>query len=525
MQTQLTTALPFVLHSEKRNRSSLRCFGAVIWCSTSMEEDFEKCKSSITATLKRTRELLLVVRYNHNMLQFFGHQLNQTHQLLLPLVPTTDAALTAMDILREEIEKSAALVGTHARPFDFQSYCKVETVQDKVQNLCSTFVECFRDLGVQADLVIQQQIDENCVNGDKRYLYWLLKCILKGSRMGMELGDDAHQELEEEIAEQRRRIQTLNFLNEGDIRCLRRIGGGSFGTVFKAQFGNISAAVKQLPQDISLDAEATFFSEVEVHSKMEHPNVVHCYGALPSSALVMELANCDLQKYLSWNGAKLPLSSKVRLMEHASAGLKYLHESRIVHRDVKSSNFLVFFSKPGVCPTIKIGDFGLAVAKMESRSRTGSPTVGSQLWMAPEVLEGAPHNERSDVFSFGVVLFEIATIDTPYRGFSTSTQSLRQKKEWRDPCFVPEGFPAELLHLMRSCVHPVAKKRPTMTEVLDGLRNCVLPVAKKRPTMTEVLDGLRSCDQPAAKRMRTMTEIPDRVDKNLVLVSTMAITL
>ena len=135
-----------------------------------MEEDFEKCKISIASTLERTRKLLLAVRYNHNMLQFFGHQLNQTHQLLLPLVPTTDAALTAMDILKEEIEKSAALVGTHARPFDFQSYCKVETVQDKVQSLCSTFVECFRDLGVQADLFIQQQIDEKCVENDRRYL-------------------------------------------------------------------------------------------------------------------------------------------------------------------------------------------------------------------------------------------------------------------------------------------------------------------------------------------------------------------
>ena len=117
--------------------------------------------------------------------------------------------------------------------------------------------------------------------------------------MGTELGADAHQELEEKIAEQRRCIQVLNFLNEGDVHRMQPIGEGSFGTVFKAQLGDISAAVKQLPQDISLDAEAAFFSEVEIHSKMRHPNVVHCYGALPSSALVMELEDCDLQKHLS----------------------------------------------------------------------------------------------------------------------------------------------------------------------------------------------------------------------------------
>ena len=75
------------------------------------------------------------------------------------------------------------------------------------------------------------------------------------------------------------------------------------GQCSKHSWGDISAAVKQLPKEISLDAEAAFFSEVEVHSKMKHPNVVHCYGALPSNALVVELADCDLQKYLSWKGA------------------------------------------------------------------------------------------------------------------------------------------------------------------------------------------------------------------------------
>ena len=445
-----------------------------------MEEDFEKCKSSIVATIERTRKLLLAVKYNHNMLHVFGHQLNRFHHLL-PLVPTTDAALTPLDILREEVEKGAALVGTHARPLDFRSYCKVEVVQGKVERLCSTIVECFRDLGVEDDLIPQQKMDENCIEDDRRYLYWCLNCILKESRMGLEVGDDTHHELEEEIAEQRHCIQALNFVNEKDVHFMQSIGAGSFGTVFKAQFGDTLVAVKQLPQKMSLDAKAAFFSEVEVHSKMSHPNVVHCYGALPSNAIIMELAACDLQEYMSWKGVKLSLLSKVRLMASATAGLKYLHKSRIVHRDVKSSNFLVFNSKTGDCPIVKIGDFGLAVAKMESRSKTGSPTVGTQLWMAPEVLEGAPHNERSDVFSFGLPLFEIATIDTPYRNY-TSVQCLHRKKNWRDPCFIPEGFPGEVLHLMRSCIHPVAKRRPTMMNVLDGLNKNMMLVSTQAIT-------------------------------------------
>ena len=111
----------------------------------------EKCKKRIMAAVERTRELLPAVRYNRNMLRFFGHQLNQFHHLL-PLVLTTDTALSTLDILRAEAEKGAALVGTHVRRFDFQSYCKVEIVQDKLESLCSTFVDCFRELGIQDDL-------------------------------------------------------------------------------------------------------------------------------------------------------------------------------------------------------------------------------------------------------------------------------------------------------------------------------------------------------------------------------------
>ena len=132
-----------------------------------MEEGIGECKSSIMAIVEITMELLPGVRYNRNMLHFFGHQLNQVHHLLA-LVPTSDTALSTLDILKAEVEEGAALVGTHVRPFDFQSYCKVEIVQKKVQRLCSTFAECFRELGIEDDLIIQQQIYENLVKDDRK---------------------------------------------------------------------------------------------------------------------------------------------------------------------------------------------------------------------------------------------------------------------------------------------------------------------------------------------------------------------
>ena len=155
-------------------------------------------------------------------------------------------------------------------------------------------------------------------------------------------GAEDEQRLREEMDAQRRCIQSLKFIKEEEITCMEVIGQGAFGTVLKGRWGDRDVAVKKLQHDMSLEAEATFFSEVEIHNKMRHENVVVCLGALKSKAVVLEMAKCNLRQYLTSCGPNLDLISKVDLMLSASAGLKYLHDSKVVHRDIKSGNFLVF---------------------------------------------------------------------------------------------------------------------------------------------------------------------------------------
>ncbi|KAI7741589.1 hypothetical protein M8C21_019866 [Ambrosia artemisiifolia] len=194
-----------------------------------------------------------------------------------------------------------------------------------------------------------------------------------------------------------------------------RIGIGSYGEVYRSEWNGTEVAVKKfMNQDISGDALTQFKGEIEIMLRLRHPNVVLFMGAVtrpPNLSILTEfLPRGSLFKLLHRSNVQLDERRRMRMALDVAKGMNYLHASNpiIVHRDLKTPNLLV--DKNWV---VKVCDFGMSRMKhhtfLSSKSTAGTPE-----WMAPEVLRNEPSNEKCDVYSFGVILWELATLRIPW---------------------------------------------------------------------------------------------------------------
>ncbi|KAL1532572.1 mitogen-activated protein kinase kinase kinase [Salvia divinorum] len=200
-----------------------------------------------------------------------------------------------------------------------------------------------------------------------------------------------------------------------DLQIGERIGIGSYGEVYRAEWNGTEVAVKRfMKQDISGDALAQFRCEVEIMLRLRHPNIVLFMGAVlrpPNMSILMEfLPRGSLYKLLHRPNIHIDEKRRIRMAMDVAKGMNYLHTSHpiIVHRDLKTPNLLV--DKNWV---VKVCDFGMSRLQHNTFLSSKS-TAGTAEWMAPEVLRNEPSNEKSDVYSFGVILWELATLRVPW---------------------------------------------------------------------------------------------------------------
>ncbi|KAI4350032.1 hypothetical protein L6164_010560 [Bauhinia variegata] len=204
-----------------------------------------------------------------------------------------------------------------------------------------------------------------------------------------------------------------------DLVLGERIGLGSYGEVYHADWNGTEVAVKKfLDQDFSGAALAEFKREVRIMRRLRHPNVVLFMGAVtrpPNLSIITEfLPRGSLYRILHRSNCQIDEKRRIRMALDVARGMSCLHTSTptIVHRDLKSPNLLVDKNW-----NVKVCDFGLSRLKhntfLSSKSTAGTPE-----WMAPEVLRNEPSNEKCDVYSFGVILWELATLKLPWSGMN-----------------------------------------------------------------------------------------------------------
>ncbi|EAZ38277.1 hypothetical protein OsJ_22655 [Oryza sativa Japonica Group] len=337
------------------------------------------------------------------------------------------------------------------------------------------------------------------------------------------------QELSDERGAQRLRVFDLDELSSatnGLSRALK-IGEGGFGSVYRAFFrfaaggggGRVVLAVKRLNQR-SLQGHKQWLAEVQFLGVLEHPNLVRLVGycAVDSETskhrlLVYEfMPNKSLDDHL-FNRAHPPLSWRLRLqiMIGAARGLDYLHEGlqevQVIYRDFKAANVLLDADfKP------KLSDFGLArEGPTEGKTHVSTAVVGTHGYAAPDYIETGHLTTKSDVWSFGVVLYEILTGRRSLersrpaeeqkllgwvRRHPPESQSFRSIMDPRLGGRYPAAAARQVARLADRCLVKNPKERPAMREVVEELER----VLQMEPPTTTAADKDGDRRLPPAKR-------------------------
>ncbi|KAI4351011.1 hypothetical protein L6164_005405 [Bauhinia variegata] len=265
-----------------------------------------------------------------------------------------------------------------------------------------------------------------------------------------------------------------------EITLGERIGLGSYGEVYRGEWRGTEVAVKRfLDQDISGESLEEFKSEVQLMKRMRHPNVVLFMGAVirpPNLSIVTEfLPRGSLYRLIHRPNNQLDERKRLRMALDAARGMNYLHtcSPTIVHRDLKSPNLLV--DKNWV---VKVCDFGLSRMK-HSTFLSSRSTAGTAEWMAPEVLRNEPSNEKCDVYSYGVILWELSTLQQPWGGMNPM-QVVGAVGFQHRRLDIPENMDPAIADIIRKCWETDPKLRPSFAEIMATLKPLQRPITSSQ---------------------------------------------
>ncbi|PSS04139.1 Serine/threonine-protein kinase [Actinidia chinensis var. chinensis] len=264
-----------------------------------------------------------------------------------------------------------------------------------------------------------------------------------------------------------------------DLHLQEEIGQGSFAVVHRGIWNGSDVAIKvYFGSDYSEGTLLDYKKEIDIMRRLRHPNVLLFMGAVYSRerdklAIVTEfLPRGSLFKILHKNNQSLDIRRRLRMALDIARGMNYLHRRNppIVHRDLKTSNLLVDKNW-----NVKVGDFGLSRLK-NATFLTAKSGRGTPQWMAPEVLRNEPSNEKSDVFSFGVILWELMTESIPWKHLN-SFQVVGVVGFMDRRLDLPENLDARASSIIRDCWQSNPEHRPSFQDLIVRVTDLIQAVA------------------------------------------------
>ncbi|MFS7966988.1 putative protein kinase TKL-Pl-6 family [Helianthus anomalus] len=366
-----------------------------------------------------------------------------------------------------EVNEELVVEGLNHVPQPIESVKKMEfvvEVKDEAQG--SSASAAFNDAKVKEEIV--QELD----------------AVDAPVELELESGGDtqSNTKIEPTKAEEEAIARGLQTIKNDDLEEVKELGSGTYGAVYHGKWKGSDVAIKRIKASCFAGRPsererliADFWKEALILSSLHHPNVVSFYGIVRdgpdgSLATVTEfMVNGSLKQFLQKKDRTIDRRKRLIIAMDASFGMEYLHEKNIVHFDLKCENLLVNMRDPHR-PICKIGDLGLS--KVKQHTMVSGGVRGTLPWMAPELLSGKSNmvSEKIDVYSFGIVMWELLTGDEPYRDMHCASiiggivnNSLRPTiPTWCDP---------EWKALMESCWSADPTERPSFSEISQKLRN------------------------------------------------------
>ncbi|XP_039600984.1 cytoplasmic tyrosine-protein kinase BMX-like [Polypterus senegalus] len=257
-------------------------------------------------------------------------------------------------------------------------------------------------------------------------------------------------------------------LNKKEISLLKELGSGQFGVVhlglWKDQY---EVAIKVIKEGSM--SEDDFIEEAKIMMKLRHPKLVTLYGVctkeFPIYIVAEYLSSGCLLNYLHDHGKDLQSNQLVEICADVCDGMAFLESKNFIHRDLAARNCLV-----DKCLTVKVSDFGMARYTMDDQYTSSVGTKFPVKWSSPEVLNYNKYSSKSDVWAFGILMWEVYSLGKqPYELFNNSQVAQKIMQGYR--LYRPQLACEEIYKIMKSCWHEQAESRPMFQDLLETLQN------------------------------------------------------
>lgn len=265
-------------------------------------------------------------------------------------------------------------------------------------------------------------------------------------------------------------------LLQNRYEILEKIGSGGMSDVYKAfcRKLNRSVAIKVLKEEFSDNSSfvSKFNLEAQAAARLSHPNIVNVFDVIDEGCLhyiVMELIEgITLKNYIS-KKRRLEVKETIGIAIQVAQGISAAHEQHIIHRDIKPQNMII--SKDG---KVKVADFG--IARAVSSQTLNSTAMGSVHYIAPEQARGGYSDERSDIYSLGITMYEMVTGRVPFEGDNTVSIALAHLEE---PIAPPSVYSPDISIALEKIILKCTEKKQerrygSVDEVIGDLRKALL---------------------------------------------------